>query len=138
MSENGDVPYIESNLYRKRHSVAHVMAEAVLAYYPEAKLAIGPPIEDGFYYDFDLPRALTAEDLKVIEKRMKKIIKQGHVFKRKEVSADEARELFAGQQYKIELIDGLRPEKPEKPEEPVEPEEPEEPEDEARPAPAAD
>ena len=54
MSNVSDIPYIESELYRIRHSSAHVMAEAVLEYFPEAKLAIGPPIEDGFYYDFDL------------------------------------------------------------------------------------
>ena len=54
MSENGNVPYAESELYRKRHSAAHVMAEAVVSCFPDVKLAIGPPIEDGFYYDFDL------------------------------------------------------------------------------------
>ncbi|MBN1680073.1 MAG: threonine--tRNA ligase [Anaerolineae bacterium] len=99
--------YEDSQLYRIRHSTAHIMAQAVLERFPEAKIAIGPPIEDGFYYDFDLPRALTDDDLKAIEKRMRKIISQGHEFVRKEVSADEARELFAGQSYKLELIDGL-------------------------------
>ncbi len=99
--------YEDSKLYRIRHSTAHVMAQAVLEQFPDAKIAIGPPIEDGFYYDFDLPRALTDEDLKAIEKRMKQIIKQGHVFTRKEVSAAEARRIFADQPHKLELIDGL-------------------------------
>jgi threonyl-tRNA synthetase len=102
-----DAAYQESKLYRIRHSTAHVMAQAVLEKFPEAKIAIGPPIEDGFYYDFDLPRALTSEDLEEIEARMRKIISEDHPFSRKEVSADEARDLFADQPYKIELIDGL-------------------------------
>ena len=64
--------------------------------FPEAQIAIGPPIADGFYYDFDLPRPLTPEDLKEIEKRMKKFISGQHAFKRQVLSADEARELFQG------------------------------------------
>lgn len=99
--------YQDSQLYKIRHSCAHIMAQAVLEQFPDAQIAIGPPIEDGFYYDFDLPRALTEDDLKAIEKRMKQIIKQGHEFKRKEVSAAEAREIFKDQKYKQELIDGL-------------------------------
>jgi len=99
--------YQNSKLYRIRHSTAHVMAQAVLEKFPDAKIAIGPPIEDGFYYDFDLPRPLTDEDLKAVEKRMRQIIHEGHAFVRKEVSADEARQLFADQPYKIELIEGL-------------------------------
>ncbi len=99
--------YQDSKLYRIRHSAAHVMAQAVLEKFPDAGIAIGPPIEDGFYYDFDLPRPLTAEDLQAIEKRMREIIAEGHEFKRTEVSADAARKVFAGQKYKQELIDGL-------------------------------
>ncbi len=99
--------YQDSQLYKIRHSAAHIMAQAVLEKFPEAKIAIGPPIEDGFYYDFDLPRPLTEEDMVAIEARMRAIIKEGHAFKRREVSADEARALFADQPYKIELIDGL-------------------------------
>jgi threonyl-tRNA synthetase len=99
--------YQDSHLYRIRHSTAHVMAQAVLEKFPEAKIAIGPPIEDGFYYDFDLPRPLTDEDLQEIERRMRAIIREGHDFVRKEVSADDARALFHDQPYKIELIDGL-------------------------------
>ncbi len=99
--------YENSNLYRIRHSAAHIMAQAVLELFPGAGIAIGPAIEDGFYYDFDLPRTLTPEDLEHIEKRMKEIIRENHPFVRKEVTADEARELFKGQVYKQELIDGL-------------------------------
>ena len=94
-------------LYRLRHSAAHVMAQAVLEIFPEGKLAIGPPVENGFYYDFDLPRSLTPEDLQDIEKRMRRIVQGKHRFARRELSADEARELFRGQPYKLELIDGL-------------------------------
>ncbi len=93
--------------YRLRHSAAHVMAEAVLEEFPEGKIAIGPPIEDGFYYDFDLPRTLTPEDLTAIEERMRRIIKGNYPFEYREVGADAARTLFADQPYKLELIDGL-------------------------------
>jgi threonyl-tRNA synthetase len=93
--------------YRLRHSLAHVLAEAVLQIFPAGKVAIGPPVENGFYYDFDLPRALTPEDLGQIEANMRKIIAGRHPFVYKEVSADAARELFTGQPYKLELIDGL-------------------------------
>lgn len=99
--------YINSSLYKIRHSLAHVMAQAVLEMFPTGKIAIGPPIEDGFYYDFDLPRYLTPEDLGAIEKRMREILKQKHTFQRRELSAAEAKALFAGQPYKIELIEGL-------------------------------
>ncbi len=97
----------QSDLYRIRHSAAHVMAQAVLEMFPEAKYTIGPPIEDGFYYDFDLPRSLTPEDLEEIEKRMREIISGNHAFVRKVVSAEEARQIFKDQPYKLELIDGL-------------------------------
>jgi threonyl-tRNA synthetase len=99
--------YEDSQLYRIRHSAAHVMAQAVLEFYPETKLTIGPPIENGFYYDFDLPQPITLEDLEKIEKRMRQIIAGGHPFVRKVVSADEARQVFKHQPYKLELIDGL-------------------------------
>src|SRR4030067_1770311 len=98
----------EAELHRIRHSAAHIMAQAVMEMFPgEAKIAIGPPIEDGFYYDFDLPRPLTPEDLEVIEKRMRQIIAGRHAFAKKVISAEEARHIFAGQPYKIELIEGL-------------------------------
>jgi threonyl-tRNA synthetase len=99
--------YQSSHLYEIRHSLAHVMAQAVLEMFPTGKIAIGPPIEDGFYYDFDLPRHLTPEDLQAIEKRMREILKQKHGFHRRELSAAEAKTLFAEQPYKIELIEGL-------------------------------
>ena len=100
--------YQESKLYRIRHSAAHVLAQAVMEMFPgEAKLAIGPPIEDGFYYDFDLPRALTQGDLAQIEARMRQIIQEGHAFDKRVISVDEARDLFADQPYKLELIEGL-------------------------------
>jgi len=107
MAEKIKEKYEESALYRLRHSTAHVMAEAVLEKFPEAKIAIGPPIDDGFYYDFDLPRALTPEDLEEIEARMKAIVKGKHQFSKKVLSAGEAREIFSDQPYKLELIDGL-------------------------------
>ncbi|MYD09891.1 MAG: threonine--tRNA ligase [Chloroflexi bacterium] len=102
-----EVPYEDSQLYKIRHSAAHVMAEAVLERFPAAKIAIGPPIEDGFYYDFDLPAAITDDDIKWVEKRMKKILSQRHAFAMREVSPAEARAIFHDQPYKLELIDDL-------------------------------
>ncbi len=101
--------YEDSYLYKIRHSAAHVMAQAVMEMFPpgEARIAIGPPIENGFYYDFELPRSLTPEDLEVIENRMREIIKENQPFVREEVSAEQAKAEFADQPYKIELIDGL-------------------------------
>jgi len=99
--------YEGSQLYKIRHSTAHIMAQAVLEKFPEGKVAIGPAIEDGFYYDFDLPRPLTPEDLEGIEKRMRGIIQSGVNFERKVVSADEAKVLFRNQPFKMELIEGL-------------------------------
>jgi len=107
MAEINKVRYEESDLYRIRHSSAHVMAQAIVEMFPEAKYTIGPPVEDGFYYDFELPRSLTPDDLQVIEKRMRTIIAQNHDFQRQVVSADEARKIFKDQPYKLELIDGL-------------------------------
>ncbi len=107
MPEKKQERYEDSLLYRIRHSTAHVMAEAVMDVFPTTKFAIGPAIEDGFYYDFELPRSLTPEDLEGIEKRMREIIRKDISFVRRELSADEARKVFAGQDFKIELIDGL-------------------------------
>lgn len=107
MSSEKQERYEDSKLYRVRHSTAHVMAQAVLEIFPTAKIAIGPPVQDGFYYDFDLPRTLTPEDLDQIENRMKEIIKNHHVFEKKVVSIGEAREEFKEQPYKLELLDGL-------------------------------
>ena len=99
--------YEESQLYKIRHSAAHVMAQAVVEMFPEAKYTIGPPVENGFYYDFDLPRNLTPEDLEQIEKRMRQIVQGKHEFKKKVISAEEAKQVFADQPYKLELIEGL-------------------------------
>jgi threonyl-tRNA synthetase len=99
--------YKESQIYKIRHSVAHVMAQAVLEMFPEAKYTIGPPIENGFYYDFDLPGSLKDEDLEKLEKRMRQIIAGQHDFVKEVVSAKEARQIFKDQPYKLELIDGL-------------------------------
>ena len=89
-----------------RHSTAHVLAQAVQDMFPEAKLGIGPPITDGFYYDFDAPRAFTPEDLEALEKRMRQIVKEGQLFSRRVYeSKDEAREELANEPYKLELVD---------------------------------
>ncbi|MGD0780234.1 MAG: threonine--tRNA ligase [Dehalococcoidales bacterium] len=97
----------EHQLNTMRHSASHVIAEAVLSIFPDAKFAIGPAIEDGFYYDFDLPRSLTPEDLPIIEKKMAEIIKANLPFKHREISKAEAKKLFAKQPYKLELIEEL-------------------------------
>ncbi|NKQ35031.1 MAG: threonine--tRNA ligase [Chloroflexi bacterium] len=113
MSEE-NIPYEETDLYRIRHSSAHVMAEAVLEQFPEAKLAIGPPIEDGFYYDFDLgkdengrPITFSEEDLEKIEAKMKQLLKKNAPFEHSTMSIAEAEQFFADQPYKIELIEDL-------------------------------
>ena len=90
-----------------RHSMAHVMAEAVLEMFPDAQIAIGPSIENGFYYDFELPRQLVESDLEEISARMKAIIASGKEFRRIEVSRDEARKMFAAQKFKLELLDAI-------------------------------
>ncbi|MDG9704863.1 threonine--tRNA ligase [Streptomyces sp. DH37] len=90
-----------------RHSTAHVMAQAVQDLFPEAKLGIGPPVKDGFYYDFDVAEPFTPDDLKRVEKRMQEIVKRGQRFSRRVTSDEEAREELAGEPYKLELI-GLK------------------------------
>jgi threonyl-tRNA synthetase len=92
-------------LHVLRHSTAHVMAQAVCDLYPGAKYAIGPPIEDGFYYDFELPEALKPEDLERIEARMREIAAAGQPFHREELGREEALERFADQPYKREIIE---------------------------------
>jgi threonyl-tRNA synthetase len=87
-----------------RHSTAHVLAQAVQQAFPDAKLGIGPPVENGFYYDFQVDRAFTPEDLKSVESRMRDIVKQGQRFVRREVSDAEAREELASEPFKLELI----------------------------------
>ncbi|MCI0820510.1 MAG: threonine--tRNA ligase, partial [Chloroflexi bacterium] len=97
----------EERLDRFRHSAAHVMAEAVVEMFPDARVGIGPPIDTGFYYDFELPRALTLDDLPEIEERMRKRIASDVEFEQSLISKDEARKLFKDQPYKLELIDEI-------------------------------
>ena len=108
MTDHKIEKYEDSEIYRIRHSSAHIMAQAVLEMFPgEAKFAIGPPVENGFYYDFDLPRTLTPQDLKAIEKRMRQIIASRAEFQKQVIQPDEAMQLFKDQPYKLELIAGL-------------------------------
>jgi threonyl-tRNA synthetase len=97
----------EEGLAIVRHSAAHVLAQAVQELFPEARLGIGPPIENGFYYDFDVEHPFQPEDLKRVEKRMREIVKQGQRFSRRVVTEDDAREELAAEPYKLELI-GLK------------------------------
>jgi threonyl-tRNA synthetase len=90
-----------------RHSAAHVLAQAVLRLYPSAKYAIGPPIADGFYYDFDVERAFTPEDLERIEEEMRTIVAANQRFEREEIDRGTALDLFSDQPYKVEIIDGV-------------------------------
>ena len=107
VSDSGQIKGMDELLYRQRHSAAHIMAEAVLEMFPEAKYAIGPPIENGFYYDFDLPRPLTPEDLDQIDKLMRESIKADKAFVRSDSPRDDAKNFFKDQPYKLELIDGI-------------------------------
>lgn len=93
-----------------KHSTAHILAAAVLEMFPEAKFGIGPAIEEGFYYDFELPRTLIPEDLEILEEKMRNIIKEKHSFERKDITIEEALEHFTklNQTYKIELINDLK------------------------------
>ena len=94
-------------LYVLRHSTAHLLAEAVRRLYPGTKIAIGPPIENGFYYDFEFPEPIGEEALEQIEEEIRKELAEGRSWNREEVSAEEARRLFAeqGEEYKVELVD---------------------------------
>ena len=95
-------------LARMRHSAAHLMAEAVLEIFPDARLGIGPAIEHGFYYDFDLPRPLTPDDLAEVERRMAANREKAEPFVREVVTREEALRIFSDNPYKVELIEGLR------------------------------
>jgi threonyl-tRNA synthetase len=97
----------QDGLQIMRHSAAHVLAQAVQALFPDAKLGIGPPVENGFYYDFDVRHPFSPEDLKKIEQRMRQIVQQGQVFRRRAVTEAEARAELADEPYKLELI-GLK------------------------------
>jgi threonyl-tRNA synthetase len=101
-SENG-----EKDLDILNHSTSHVMASAIKHIYPDVKFAIGPSIKNGFYYDIDLDKTIVPEDLKNIEKEMEKIIRQNLKFEKQELAKDDAKRIFAGNPYKIELIDGI-------------------------------
>src|SRR5690606_36486336 len=97
----------EDGLNILRHSAAHVLAQAVQDVNPQARLGIGPPITDGFYYDFDIDGTFSPDDLKTLQKSMQRIINQGQVFRRITVTDAEAREILADEPYKLELI-GLK------------------------------
>lgn len=97
----------QKDLEMPRHSMAHVLAKAVMELYPTTKLTIGPAVDNGFYYDIDLDKNLTPEDFPAIEKKMKEIINKGEVFRREEVSKEKALELFKGNEYKTEIINEL-------------------------------
>ena len=94
-----------------RHSLSHILAKAVCELYPNVKLAIGPAIDNGFYYDFDLESPIAAEDFDAITAKMQEILKRGEDFVCREVSVPEAKEIFRDQPYKLELIEGLADEK---------------------------
>src|SRR4051812_18209436 len=94
-----DAPYV------LRHSSAHLLAEAVRRLYPGVKIAIGPPIENGFYYDFEFPEPIHEADLERIEKEIKRELQEGRAWSREEVSAEDAKSRFADDPYKIELVD---------------------------------
>ena len=105
--EHGHINELESLRHRMRHSAAHILADAVLRLFPEAKMGIGPPTQDGFYYDFDVARPFTPEDVEEIEKLVMDTLAQGFPFRREELTREEARELFADQPYKLEIIDAI-------------------------------
>ena len=97
----------DESLYKKRHSLAHVMAEAVLEIFPNAQIAIGPPVDNGFYYDFGLPRPLSEEDFPAIEEKMREIIRTRSPFVREVVDKKTARGVFEGQTYKLAILEAL-------------------------------
>src|SRR2546422_6697727 len=96
----------DEKLYALRHSTAHVMAGAVMELFPEAKFGFGPPVADGFYYDFDLPRPLTPDDLGKIEAKMQEVVKQNAPFEHRDMTVPEALKFFGerNQDYKVDQI----------------------------------
>ena len=98
---------IDLELEKSRHSMAHILAKAIVSLYPQTKLTIGPAIEDGFYYDIDLDHSISSDEYDAIEKKMKEILNKGEAFTRKVVSKEEALKLFAGNEYKKEIIEEL-------------------------------
>ena len=105
--DHANISEAQAHRHAMRHSAAHVMADAVLKLFPEAKMGIGPPTQDGFYYDFDVSRPFTPEDLEQIESLMREAMSGGFPFEREELSRQQAEELFSDQPYKLELIEGL-------------------------------
>jgi threonyl-tRNA synthetase len=104
-------PKEQFDLDTLRHSTSHIMANAITNLYPGTKLAIGPSIEDGFYYDIEITPPLSPENLPKIEKEMHRLISGAHKFVRKEITKQEAKELFKDNKYKLELIDEITDEK---------------------------
>ena len=98
---------IEEYRHKLRHSAAHLLAEAVLKRHPQAKLTIGPPITDGFFYDFDIDITFSPQDLATLERDMKRSIKRNTKFERKEISKSEALEIYKDNPYKIEIINSM-------------------------------
>ena len=105
--DSAHVNPVEERRHRMRHSAAHVMADAVLKLFPEAKMGIGPPTQDGFYYDFEVARPFTPEDVEEIEKLVRETVSGGFPFQREELTREEAKTMFADQPYKLEIIDGI-------------------------------
>lgn len=100
----------ENNIETLRHSTAHILATAVLEMFPEAKFGIGPATEDGFYYDFDLPRTLIPEDLEILEDKMRLIMRENHPFEKADAKIEDVEKDFKNlkQEYKVELINDLK------------------------------
>ncbi|MDX1468301.1 MAG: threonine--tRNA ligase [Acidimicrobiia bacterium] len=111
ITESGEFAVItldgDEGLHILRHSAAHVLAQAVLSLFPEATFAIGPPIEDGFYYDFEVDQPFTSEDVRAIEARMGEIIAENQPFERVEMSRDAALEVFSDHKFKVEIIENV-------------------------------
>lgn len=109
LDKDSEVEFIDINsdegIDTLRHSSAHILADAVVRLFPEAKPTIGPVVEEGFYYDFDFNRAFTPEDLKKIEKEMRKIVAKKEAFERKDVGLEEAKKMFPNNKFKIEMIE---------------------------------
>src|SRR5476649_1710047 len=95
----------QEQLQNKRHSLAHLLAAAVIKLYPGTKRTIGPAVDNGFYYDFEFGEPITDKDLPKIEKEMKKLLKTWSVFERREINAEQAQEIFKDNPYKLELIE---------------------------------
>ncbi len=109
LDKDSEVEFIDVNsdegIDTLRHSTAHILADAVVRLFPEAKPTIGPVVDEGFYYDFDFNRAFTPEDLKKIEKEMRKIIAEKDAFEREEVTLEEAKKMFSDNKFKVEMIE---------------------------------